>query len=442
MITLWVMLASIVVVVVWTVYDARRADGRMPLDNLPVVFLMILVLYAVLPPLSWLIQGGEILSILNGRLYFMQPTLAEQQHLTMLGLILAVGVASSRWLVPREYRYPAIVSVKPVTQKIVTVCFMIVAVQFVLMNLLRFAGIIRPSESYADSYLVIQELPLLLRQGIKILGGLAFFSKLTILVYLFQRWRTHKKWVYAFLLFTIVSIDPEGGRGGAFIMMFASLILWNRYVKPLTFAQLIAVGSLGIVAFTALGIYRSIVSQSYGSVSFFEFGMGEFDGLWANAVELYRGKLAGQRLPTNVFFSELYAPIPSNFLPFEKMDYANWYLDEYYPDYKLLGGGWMFGLLAQVAAGFGAIEALVRGLLIGVVLGWLTHYLGRCAKWWHYPALLYCAVWTFQTMRDSSLALITPFIQIALISAVVIGVTASLLPGKSVSAVPAGAPSQ
>ena len=415
----------------------------MPLDHLAVVFLLILALYTVLPPLFWLMQGGEYLSPLSGRLFIQQPTLAEQTHLTLLGLTLAIGAGAALWLLPRGYRAPVIGDVKLVPQKIMVVCIAIVIVQFMLINLLQFAGVIRRSESYIDSYLVIQELPLLLRQFIKILGGLAFFSKLTILVYLFQRWRTHKMWVYLFLLFTVLSLDPSASRGSTFIMVFACLILWNRFVKRLTFAQLVTAGSVGLIAFTALGIYRGIVGRGLGDFSFMDVGFGEFDMLWANAVELYREKIAGQRLPAKLWFSELYAPIPSNFLPFEKQDYSTWYLDKYYLEYKLEGGGLMFGLVTQVAAGFGVIEALLRGMLIGFVFSWVTRYLGKSTKWWHYPALLYLAVWMFQTVRDTSFALISPFIQVALTAVLAIGVTASLLPRRrGIVAVPEPAMSQ
>jgi hypothetical protein len=90
----------------------------------------------------------------------------------------------------------------------------------------------------------------------------------------------------------------------------------------------------------------------------------------------------------------------------------------------------MFGVLAQLAVGFGLPEALVRGFLVGLLLTGLTFYLGRCTRWWHYPALLYCSVWTFQSVRDTSFALLTPLVQAVGFGIVAIMLLAPLVPGR------------
>jgi hypothetical protein len=429
MIALWAQIVSIWAVTFLVLRRARSAERSMPLDNLPVVFLLMLTLYATLPPLLWLIQGGEYRSILSGRLFSWQPTLGEQWYLTLLALLVAVGVAISQLCLPRRFLRTRHEDVRLVPTRIVVVCVALLAVQFVFVTALQVTGTIRTSGSYIDSYLVIQELPLALRQILKMLGGLAFVSKIVTLVWLFQHWRTHKVWVYAFVLFTIVTVDPHGGRASAAISLFACVILWNRYVRPITMAQLAVMGMIGLAVFTALGAYRGLIDTTLAGVGLMDVGFGEFDSLWANAIELRRDMAGGVlQVPVGLYFSEFYGPIPSNLLPFDKLAYSQWYLDQYYPEYKSAGGGLMFGLLAQIVIGFGWIEALLRGFLLGLFLTWLTHVFGRGSRWWHYPALLYCAVFTFQSIRDSSFALVTPLIQALAFGIVTITVFAALLP--------------
>lgn len=418
MFTLCGSIAAIWLITYWMLRRAQRREGRIPLDNLPVAFLLIAVLYLTLPPLFWILQGQQYASPLRGRLYAWQPTLDEQSYLTFLGLMVVIGVAASQYFIRgrinrRSYNAP------PVTTRVAFVCLALVWFNAAIMGGLYFAGVIRTPVSYAESYQVIQELPLLLRQVVKILGGLSLFAKLVALVWLFQNWRTRKTLAIVVLVFMIATFDAEGGRAVIAIPLFACLILWNRYVRPFRLPELLIVGLACLIGFTALGAARGLTDFRFGDLNISDVGLGEFDVLWGNAIELHREKAAGAlRLPKSLWFSEFYGPIPSNILPFEKVGYATWYLDQYYPDYKLEGGGNMFGLMAQLVVGFGWLEALARGFVLGLFLGWLTRYLRDGGKWWCYPVLLYCAVWSFMAVRDSSFSLITPLVQVAVVGVV------------------------
>lgn len=429
MVLLGVVIALIVVVTGWMMRRVASVERALPLDNLPVIFLLMLALYTTLPPLLWMMQGGEYVSPLAGRLFLFQPTLAEQTYLSTLALLVTLGVAASQFLLPRRLLRTSTFHAESVPREIAIVCFSIICLQFLFMSFLFSTGVVGVSATYIDSYRVIQELPLLLRQSIKILGGLAFFAKLTLLVWFFQRWHTHRTWVYLFVLFTLVTVDPEAGRASVAITLFACVVLWNRYVKAISFTKFAVFGITAVVVFTVWGAYRGLGQGGLAGVGIFDIGAGEFDSLWANAVELYRDSLAiGTELPPVLLLSEFYGFIPSNILPFAKSTYSEWYLTQYYPQYQIDGGGLMFGLLAQLVVGFGAAEAPIRGIAVGLFLGWLTHYLSRVGKWWQYPSLLYCVVWSFQIVRDSSFALVTPLVQVVVVSVIAIGAVARLVP--------------
>jgi hypothetical protein len=425
MLIIWLSIVTIWFITFRVLRRAQRRERVIPLDHLPVTFLLVAVLYLTLPPLFWMLQGGVYVSPLEGRLFSWQPTLEEQRYLTLLGLMVVAGLGFSQLLI-RRVRIRGAREMTPVPFAVALVCLGLVTLNFVLVSGLETAGVIRSADGYGDSYLAIQQLPLFLRQILKILGGLSLFAQLTAMVWLFQHWRSLKLWAYALVLFAVVSVRPEGGRAAVAIMLFATVILWNRFVRPFTLSQMALVGVLGVAAFTALGAVRAIANSTL-ELGVFEVGLGEFDVLWGNAVELYRENRDGRlNLPVSLYFSEFYGPIPSNILPFEKMSYATWYLDVYYPEYKLTGGGNMFGLLAQLAVGWGLIEAFIRGLVLGLFLGWLTRYLGRGTQWWRYPVLLYCAVWSFLAIRDSSFALITPLVQIVVIGVIAFKVAAAI----------------
>ena len=52
-------------------------DKRAPIDDIGVLFLLALSLYSTLPPISWLLQGGEY-NLISGRLFQLQPDISEE----------------------------------------------------------------------------------------------------------------------------------------------------------------------------------------------------------------------------------------------------------------------------------------------------------------------------------------------------------------------------
>ena len=67
------------------------------------------------------------------------------------------------------------------------------------------------------------------------------------------------------------------------------------------------------------------------------------------------------------YVSGLTAAIPSQVLPFEKIDRPAWYLSTFYPIFGDAGGGFACGAISQALVGFGLIELVLRGALVGFV---------------------------------------------------------------------------
>jgi hypothetical protein len=399
---------------------AQRQEGFIALDNLQVMFCLVLVVYGTAPPLFWLLQGGEQSRIVNPRLG-LGPTLQEQHYLVSLGLVFGFSLFASDWIRKRDTNFRLTRDVVPIPNQILPICIILAVANFALTTSLQLIGVIRSAESYIDSYLVVQQLPLLLRIVLKITGGIGFFAKIVILVWLFQNWKTHKAWIFGILGLTLVSFDLAAGRSGTFLTLLICLILWNRFVKPLSFPKLLLAGSALLVAFTIAGFYRGMSERGPAARRDMEVSLGEFDAPWTNAVELYRKKQAGQlEVPFQLHFCELYNPIPAYFLPFEKWGYSGWFVNEYYSKYGQAGGGLMFGLFAQLVIGFGWPDVILRGFLLGWLLSWLTRFFRNGADWWHYPSLVYCAAWTFYSIRDSSFSILTNLLQVVLVAIIAI----------------------
>lgn len=437
MTTLWWLLIGSWMVGALVLLRTTRREKAAPLDNLPVIFILIALLYTTLPPLWWILRGQWYSSVRSGRLFALQPLAEDQVYLTSLGLLMVLGVGVMQLLLSRRRASVSVPLPVRISGAVVTISIVIVVANLVFNSALQALGVIRTAIDYVDSYLVIQELPLWLRQGLKIVGGLSQFSKLVVLVWLFQNWRSHKWWIALLVGFSAATIDPSAGRASLFVLLFACLILWNRYVRPVSLTQLALAGVSGVVFFTILGMLRGGAELNSSDGAMLEMGVGEFDVIWANALTLlHEREMFGLRVPLSLHFSEWYGPIPSNVLPFEKLSYSIWFLDEYYPEYRLQGGGMMFGMLAQLVIGGGASEAIVRGLALGLALWWLTDRLRRGRAWWCYPALLYLSVWMFSSVRDSSFALVTPLVQVVLVAVVLTGAIALPFGGTETETTP------
>lgn len=405
---------------------AHLRERSMPLDNLPVMFSLVFLIYGTLPAIVWSLQGGENQKLVGYRLG-RPPTTEEHAFLLLLGLVFCTSLAFGVWLYQRSKPSLPRTAIGSIPKSVLNICILLVVADFSLTVILTLTGVMRQADSYVDNYLVVQQLPLILRMILKILGGFAFFSKMVILVWLFQHWHTHRLWVYAIIAVTLVSFDPQAGRSGTFLMLLSCLILWNRFVKPLTIPQMTSAGLALLTLFTLAGAYRGLAERGQVRTQDLNLSLGEFDAPWTNAIELYREKRANRLdIPLQLHFSELYNPVPAVFLPFKKWGYSGWFLNEYYFKYGRAGGGLMFGLFAQLVVGFGWADIVFRGVLLGMFLSWITNHLRNGGEWWHYPALVYCAVWTFYSLRDSSFSILTNLIQVIALAVITIQILSGL----------------
>jgi hypothetical protein len=403
-------------------------------------------LYATLSPLSWLFQGRVYLyGFSSPRLYLLQPTTDDVAQLLNIALAYTAGFASVYLLLRRQVpqavpnAYVRISSAKMGAALAIGVVFQ--AITLILAG----TNFIRSSESYVDSFLRIQQLPLAVRQALKLGYGISSFATLVFLIGILQRWPRNRLWFIFYFAFVLLSFDPEGSRSPVVIGLLSVALLWHVLIRPISARRWLIGGAVGLLLFLVLGLRRDVRSfAALGPLGSDAVGisLGEFDSLWGNAVEVLQARdSAGFQVPIAARFAELWAFVPSQLLPFEKLDLAGWFLETFHPAYKAVGGGLAFGAISQAAIGGGFLEAALRGTLLGAMAAWLMKWYRTPSKvWWHLPVHMYLLVFVFQSARDTTFRQLTDLLQLVLPAILLIALIASILVRRSDASRLVGAP--
>ena len=417
----------------WVYNQVARRDGRAPLDDIGIWWLGVFLLYSTLPPLAWLIQGGSY-GPLSGRLFKLQPTNQEIEYLMnislayVLGFTLVFQVLLKR--VPRPTNLPQVLISNSKMLSAILIIFFAFLIGFSLSQF----GLIRKADSYTDSYAVIYELPRSLAQLHKMLGVLTNFSTLVLIVVIFQNWPKLRLLFFVHILLIIFSIDPEGGRGRIVTAFLAIIVAWHVLIRPIPSRKVFIGGFLGLFGFLALGIYRNINTLTdLGGLGFEGIGVGEFDALWANAIELLQAKKNGEiKINFETRFGEIIYFVPAQLLWFEKLSLNDWYLNNFYPGLKETGNGWVFGAVSQAVIGGGLIEAVIRGAILGFLAGWFMKWVRSAVKvWWSFPLHLMLLVGVFSGIRETTFIQFASLVQVGLTAPIIISIVGLLFTPKA-----------
>ena len=421
------------IIILWIIFykiykTSNIRDKRAPIDDIGVLFLLALAIYSTLPPISWLVQGGEY-SLISGRLFRLQPDVSEVIYLLNISIAYSLGFSFIYFKIQKKILQPENIKIVKIKNSKVFASLFIVLFTYLITIFLFTSGKIRSAESYVDSYLVIQELPLPLRQFLKLISAFSGVATLIITIALLQSWPRYRRIFWLYVVTILFSFNAEGGRTGVAISLLSMVISWHVLIKPISSKKVIFCAIFALISFLLLGIYRNIGSLSgIGQIGFEGIGVGEFDVLWANAIELLQAKKSGLiYVPFSTLTNEFYSFIPSQLLWFQKNSLSIWFLDIFHPYLKDLGGGLAFGALSQAVIGGGIIEALIRGIILGGLAGLLMRWYRKPTNnWWKFPVYLYILVWSYQSIRDTTFTLIGTIVQTTLPAVLVILIISKL----------------
>ena len=206
----------------------------------------------------------------------------------------------------------------------------------------------------------------------------------------FQNFDKFKWYVLAYFLLNLIFVDFSQGRAEFLILALSYLILGNRFVYRTAPLFNLTIITSGVICFLLWGLIRGlggdVLALEWSDLE--RLNLGEFGIIFGNSITMFRSWTTGAEIPLQVHLTEILSFIPSPMLPFQKVDYANWFLSEFYPDVPK-GSGLMFGLGAQLVASGGFIAAIIRGFLLGFMLRLFFAVLDKYKSWWSYPALIY-----------------------------------------------------
>ena len=417
------------------VRELWRRDEVLPLDEVGLWFAAAVTVYAVWPLLVFQVIGLQYTLFNDNRLFRIQPSPGDVArigwwHVGFLGSF-AAAYLLVRGNVPPAHRESPRVSR---SRLIMTIAVWMGANVVMSLVSLQFGGGDSAS-THEGGYAVVASLPLAVRQIMRLASSVGFVVDLVLLVWLFSDYQKRRWIIWIWLGNQVVSIALNpGARTGVMLSLLACFILYHlrvRHVRPM-YAALF--GFVGLVGFLILGVLRALGGPlGGGAILMLPLG-GEFESLFANAVDLYSRHVTGgiPPIPLGVHLADIIAPIPSQLLPFQKFDPANWYMATFYPEALEMGHGLAFGSLAQAAIGMGLVEVLIRGALLGVIFaGAFRFYRRRQRRLWTVVGYLWITLWSYQSYRASTLALFSPFIQQFLFTVILFEVGSALLEGAS-----------
>lgn len=407
--------AMVVLLVAWTfLLVLWSREEAMPLE-IGTVYGAAISVYALVPLLGYLFSGLEFSTLSDNRLLQYHPTPREVgafgwKYVLYLSGFAAVYAAARGDASPgKEPLEPP----DPVTARTLLSLFVSLALFFGVLYL--FGGV-RYSWSYespAEAIAAMERLPLWLRQISTHLNGMFFTVKLCLLVVLFayfKRGRGAKTLLFLWLAAEVLlSVFRLGSRTEPVLLLMGTALLYHWQVRPLKPSAIFTMAAVLLIGYLAYGIVRDL------RLAFQEAGApplsstNEFQSVFATAFDLAQRRAAGSlRIPWTLHFSDLISLVPSYLLPFAKSSSAEWYLDVI--GQRGTGVGFTFGVLSESIVGFGNVELLLRGGLIGGLFALLHRWYARRPSDFRVLLLyLWACIWSYQSFRNTSFYLLFLF---------------------------------
>jgi len=410
----------------------KREHGAIPFLELGVFYFFIVLTYSLYPIVTYLINGMQFPARSGLRLFQAKPT---PQNLSVIAWYYATYLASfgAAYLLCRgRFNQRENTFQKPDKAFVIAIIafYVLIKIFFIFIKLYYD---LPQADSYTESYLVYQELPLLLRQVANHFRGIDLTLRLFILITLIQDYRKYRYIIFGWIAFEILmTLIYLGSRIHLVILLLSFVISYNYIVKPLKFRYFVIGAPCFLLLFLLLGLLRSDL-HIFGSNLVFTLVSynNEFVCLFENAYDLLQLKIAGATTDLSfrdVYFADVFRFIPQQLLPFEKIDFARWYVNTFYSAYAERGGGLAFGAIAESIIGSGWIDLIWRGGLLGIIFAKLhRHYVLSKKTFSLFAFYLWVTVMSYQSFRSTTFILVSKFFYQFLLPTVCIKLTATIL---------------
>lgn len=377
-------------------------SGKFPLDNFIFFWLLAIGLYGTVPPLIWYFRNE--FTLLDGRLFVLNPDIVTLSYILELTFCFLLGTFVTYNFYGKSIPNFSYKKILEIPQPVVFFSTLIMVFSFAFDLVFESLMNLNINLERAEAYAFANTLPIGVRQLFKLTHIMQTFSILIITIFVFQKWPKYKWLLIAYLPFSFYTFFIGGGRTEIAIGLLSILICYHVFVKELSKIKIITYGITGLIAFALAGIYRSTHALNLD----FLISFGEFNNIFANAVELHQ---KDYNLPIKTRFSDLTSFIPSQFLWFEKELKSVWFLNTFYPSYIELGHGLGFGLLSELVTGYGLIGAFLKGLITSYIFIKSMIYIRKSRGWWVFPLNLFLCINIYQSVRDTSFRILNDTVQ-------------------------------
>lgn len=259
---------------------------------------------------------------------------------------------------------------------------------------------------YLDEYLFFRSLPVWLVQVINILSIMFQVSAFGLFAHYIAARRLVVAWglLVVSLGFFLVTSDS---RANLVVVAGGFFVLRDHLLKRFPPVTLGLMAVAGLSLFLGLGLLRDQTGVLADAA-----GRNEFISAFVTALDVQQLYITGSTLDMNMnlLVGDLLRLVPQQFLGFEKIDPATWYVANFYPHVAESGGGMAFGMVSEAVLSGGGFSALFRGLALGGILAVTINFLSRGASIWRMIIYVWLFINFYQSFRDTTFTLIGRFV--------------------------------
>ena len=386
-------------------------DGVLPVFELGVVCVVVTGLYCIVPPLGYLLSDLQWTPFSDNRLYTRQPSPEQVRQFIWRHVVYLAALAGAyAWV-----RGKSFVGASPIRREapgtIASVVILIAVFTLYFWLLFQYTGVsyrVTHAQQSAGAKLP-SDLPLFIGQVSHNLDRIGLFLKQWLIVLLLTRWKspTARWFLFGWLgLEGARMVIAMGARTEFTILILVTIMAFHRLVRPLTFRVAASVLMLSVAGLLLYGFVRDFgrYADPFDLIGVPVYSVAnEFQSLFGTSYDLMARKLANGigHVPWSIYFSDLLLIFPSQMLPFQKLDPAWWYLDLI--NARGTGFGGMFGVISQSVIGFGLVELVIRGIVLGAIFAGVHRwYVRNHQTFWVTALYLALCIWSYYTYRAST----------------------------------------
>ncbi len=383
-----------------------RREGHLPIFEAASLFVVATAVYTIVPLLQFALGGMRCGPWGDNRLYQWDPTPQEFGGFAWRHAVLLITFVVVYLPVRGRRLWPLRTPARPMRTTTAVIIGSVVAVSIWFLVLGLYAG---PTVSayHGGTNATLRPVPLIVLQiaNVAQIVGLTLKQCLIVLLLLGWRRRTYRYALVVWMAFEVAkTLVTFESRASTMLLLLTVVVGYHGLVRPLRVKFAFAVGVIALIGFLVFGIFRDIGSETVKQDPHAVWGAAtEFQILFGTAYDLHMRRVSGTLppIPWQLYFSDFYRVIPSQLLPFYKWDPADWYVDV-----LGLGGtgqGFMFGVVAQSAIGFGYPELIVRAIILALLYAFAHRFYRRYSRsFWATIAYLFVVTWAYYAFRSTS----------------------------------------